>query len=228
MEIQTASLPSRGYKAQLPETFEMRMFSGKENRAIAKAVDTKEMRHILIDALGPCLNIPLEELTIPDAYALVFQQRMFLNQVAPLRTYWRCNKPLFEYSDGIEKSLRDSGAMINTFPCAANNVGVIDETSMTVGVLNAEHDRFDLPRMRHFDRATEDGFGWHVAHMGRDFDRQVALLEEQTDLTLWTELSNWVQASRHGVLTDISLTCPHCQRESVRAWDMTPAMFISA
>lgn len=227
MEIQTASLPSRGYKAQLPDVFEMRRFAGKENRAIAKAIDSKDMKYILLDALAPCLNIPLDELTVPDAFALVFQQRMWMNTVLPLRTYWRCNKPLFEYSDGIVNELRPDGGVINTFPCAANNIGVIDETSMSIAVLNAEHERFDLPRMRHYERASEDMFSWHVAHMGSDFDGNVALLEEQSDLTLWLELSEWVRASRHGLLTDIELLCPHCQRRSTRAWDLNPSVFVN-
>ncbi|QZE58694.1 hypothetical protein pEaSNUABM28_00137 [Erwinia phage pEa_SNUABM_28] len=226
MEIQTASLPSHGYKAQLPPAFTMRRFGGKENRAIAKAIDKKDMKYILLDALAPCLSIPLDELTVPDAYALVFQQRMWMNSVMPLMTHWRCNKPLFEYSDGIVNEMRPEGGAINTFPCAANNVGIVDETSMTVAVLAAEHETFDLPRMRHFERASEDMFSWHVAHMGRNFDANVALLEEQEDLKLWLQLSEWVLASRHGVLTDISLECPACKRKSVRAWDMNPSMFV--
>lgn len=227
MEIQTASLPSGGYKSQIPAVFEMRMFGGAEMRFISKAVETKELRHILIDALAPCLSVPLEEFTIQDAHALVFQQRMFMNSVAPLRTYWRCNKPLFEYSDGISKHIRPEGGAINTFPCAANNVGVIDESSMTISRLVAEHDTFDLARMRHYDKAVVDMFNWHAAHMGPNFDRNVARLEEQTDLTLWTELSEWVRASVHGVRTEIELTCPSCQRASDRQWEMTPAIFIS-
>ncbi len=227
MELQTASLPSRGYKAQLPESFDMRPFSGKENRAIAKAVETKDMKYILLDALAPCLSVPLEEITIPDAYALIFQQRMFMNAVAPVRTYWTCNKPLFEYSDGITHQPRMDGAVLNTFPCAAKNVGIIDETSLTLMMLNAEHPEFDLPRMRHYERASESMFNWHVAHMGPKFDRNVAVLEDQEDLTLWTKLTEWVQASRHGVSTDISLTCPHCERQSVRQWEMTPVIFVS-
>lgn len=227
MEIQTASVPSTGYKSNLPEKFEMRMFGGAENRLISQAVEKKDMRYILVDALGPCLSVSLDEFTIPDAYALVFQQRMFMNSVAPLRTYWKCNKPLFEYSDGIEKAVRPDGGVINTFPCAAQNVGVIDETSMTVAQLSVTHERFDLPRMRHYDRASEDMFGWHASHLGPNFDSNVALLEEQQDLTLWTQLSEWVLASRHGLLTDIELLCPACQRMSTRQWDMTPAIFIS-
>lgn len=227
MEIQTASLPSRGYKAELPTAFEMRRFGGKENRAIAKAIDSKDMKYILLDALAPCLNIKLEELTVPDAYALVFQQRMWMNSVMPLRTYWNCKKPLFEYSDGIVNELRPEGGVINTFPCDANNVGVVDESSMTVAMLNAEHEHFDLPRMRHYERASEDMFNWHVAHMGRNFDANVARLEEQTDLTLWFELSEWVRASRHGLLTDIDLLCPHCNRRSTRTWDLNPSVFVN-
>lgn len=227
MEIQTASLPSRGYKAELPEVFEMRMFGGKENRHIAKAVEKKDMRYLLIDALAPCLNVPLDEMTIPDAHALIFQQRMLMNSVKPLATYWSCTKPLFEYSDGIVNELREDGGVINTFPCAAKNVGVIDESSMTIAMLAVEHEQFDLPRMRHYERASEDMFSWHVAHMGRNFDQSMARLEAQTDLTLWTELSEWVLASRHGLLTDIELPCPACGRRSTRRWDMSPAIFIS-
>lgn len=227
MEIQTVSLPSTGYKSKLPEKFEMRMFGGRENACISKAVESKDMRFLLVDALGECLNVPLDELTIPDAYALVFQQRMLMNHVAPLRTYWNCKKPLFEYSDGVVNELRPEGGAINTFPCDANNVGVVDESSMTVASLSVTHDRFDLPRMRHYERASEDMFGWHAAHLGPNFDQNVALLEEQQDLTLWIQLSEWVLASRHGLLTDIELSCPACKRKSVRTWDMTPVIFIS-
>lgn len=227
MEIQTASLPSRGYKSGLPESFEMKPFAGPQLRSISKAVETKDMRHILIDALEPCLNVPLADITIPDAHALVYQQRMFMNKVAPVRTYWRCNKPLFEYSDGIVNELRKEGGVINTFPCATNNVGVVDESSMTIAMLTAEHDRFDLPRMRHYERASEDMLSWHVAHMGPAFDRNMALLEEQQDLKLWHELSEWVLAARHGLLTEIELTCPACGRKSTREWQMTPVIFVS-
>ncbi|QYW03439.1 hypothetical protein pEaSNUABM34_00137 [Erwinia phage pEa_SNUABM_34] len=227
MEIQTASLPSRGYKASLPESFEMTHFSGRQNRAIAKAVETKDMRYILLDALAPCLNVSLDELTIPDAHALVFQQRMFMSPVVPLRTYWQCKKPLFEYSDGIVNELRTDAGVINTFPCASRNVGIIDDSSMTIAVLTAEHEHFDLPRMRDYERASEDIFNWHVAHLGPNFDRNMARLEDQQDLKLWTELSEWVLASRHGVLNDIELLCPSCGRHSTRRWEMTPQIFIS-
>ncbi len=226
MDIQTASLPSCGWKSNLPPQFEMRMFEGPETALIAKAIETKDMRYILLDALEPCLNVPIQDFTIPDAYALAFQQRMFLNDIKPLTTYWTCSKPLYEYSDGIKYALNPEGGLINTFPCDHRNVGVVDETSMIVEQLVANHEQFDLPRMLNYERATVDMFGWHVAHMGRRFNDGVNKLESQTDLKLWMELSEWVLAARHGLLSDIKLYCPACARHSTRTWEMTPAIFL--
>lgn len=224
MEIQTLSLPSRGWKSQLPESFDMRMFGGKELSAIARAIETKDLSPILLEALPATLSINIDMLTVQDAHALIFQQRMWLKD-HPLQVPWKCNKPLFEYSTGILAEPLEEENPLNVFSCDAHNIGIIGESAVSVLTLTAESSEFDLVRMKNYERAQESMFHWHVAHMGLDFDYSYGILEEQQDMKLWMRLSEWVRASTHGIPNEIILTCPVCHRESSRTWEMLPSIF---
>ncbi|AXG66523.1 hypothetical protein JA33_119 [Dickeya phage vB_DsoM_JA33] len=225
MEIITRSLPSAGWKSGLPPSFDMKPFSGKQAYHISKAIEQDNLAPILLEALPEVLSIPIDMLSIQDAHALVFQQRMLIENF-PLRVFWTCNKPLFEYANGVFPDLRDDDELpLNTFPCDAHNVGVIDESAVTVLTLRANSDEFDLPRMRNYEVAHESRFNWFVAHMGLNFDENYALLERQTDLNLWMRLDEWVKAAQHGIPTTITMSCPVCKRESDRTWEMKAKIF---
>lgn len=227
MEIITRSLPSTGWKSGLPASFDMRPFSGKESIFIAEAVEKKSLKPLLLQALPNTLSIPIEMLTIQDAHALLFQQRMMIKDT-PLKVLWQCHMPLFEYADGVFQDPRDDEVALNTFPCDAHNVGIIDESAVTVRVLNVASDEFDLPRMINYEAATESRFNWFVAHMGVHFDRNYSTLEQQEDLKLWMRLTEWAANSDHGIPANINLTCPVCKRESERTWELLPKIFDNA
>lgn len=227
MEIITRSLPSTGWKSGLPPTFDMRPFSGKESIHISEAIEQNSLAPLLLKALPNVLSIPIDMLTIQDAHALIFKQRMMIED-SPLNVPWTCVQPLFEFADGVFQEPRDDEFPLNTFPCEAHNRGVIEESNVTILTFNTSSDEFDLARMINYEAAQESRFNWFVAHMGTNFDRNYALLEQQTDLKLWMRLSEWVGASVHGIPRDITLDCPVCKRESVRTWEMLPKIFDNA
>lgn len=227
MEIITRSLPSTGWKSGLPASFDMRPFGGKESIYIAEAIEQNSLAPILLKALPNVLSIPIDMLSIQDAYALVFQQRMMIED-SPLNVPWLCVQPLFEFADGVFQEPRDDEIPLNTFPCESHNIGTISEEAVTLLTLTAASDEFDLPRMINYEAAHESRFNWFVAHMGVHFDRNYAILEQQKDLKLWMRLSEWVGACVHGIPRDITLHCPTCRRESTRTWEMLPKIFDNA
>ncbi|WOL24366.1 hypothetical protein fHeYen902_020c [Yersinia phage fHe-Yen9-02] len=226
MDINVLSLPSKGWKSELPEQFEMRLFEGRQIRQIAKAIETKDMRPILLEALPECLSVPIDALTIQDAHALILQQRLAMKAVSPLLVRWNCKKPMFEYSDGVKQDLQEDRPAINAFPCDARNISELDESSLLIYSLSAESEEFDLARMRDYEQASESMFNWNVAHLGPNFNQNMARLEQERDLSLWLRLSDWVTDSRHGISTEISLPCHSCGRHSIRDWQMTPSIFV--
>lgn len=231
IDIQTRNLPSRGWKSGLPESFQMEKFSGRHTRQLARAAKDKDWSDVLQRVLPDCLSIPIDALTIPDAFSLIFNQRMLMNEVSPVVLSWQCKKPVYEYGQQVMFALQGDTTPTNIYPCEHSNVSVVDKDSCAMAILNASSDEFDLPRMRNYDHTTDeqDGmFYWFVAHMGPNFDANLARLEQQQDLELWTRLSDWVQASRHGIITELNMTCNHCARESLRSWDFQPSVFINA
>lgn len=230
IDILTQNLPSRGWKSGLPEKFEMEKFSGRHTLNIAMAAQKDDMEIVLTQVLPDCLSIPIDSLTINDAHHLLFLQRMMMNAVSPIRVHWSCRKPLFRYSTGVFNQIQGDIPPLDTFSCDTHNESIVDDTSCAVAVLNAASDEFDLARMRHYRHTLEDNalFNWHAAHLGPNFDANLARLEQQQDLELWMRLSDWVVKSRHGLSTELNVTCDHCGRASGRQWDMRPRVFINA
>lgn len=227
MEIITQSLPSTGWKSGLPATFDMRPFSGAESIYISQAIEEDSLTPLLLEALPRTLNINIDMLTIQDAHALLFQQRMMLDEF-PLQLPWTCNMPLFEYSTGIYQEPIADELPLNTFPCDAHNLSPMREGDVTLLQFRAHSDEFDLPRMKNYLYSQESRFNWFVAHMGLNFDDNYAILEQQKDLKLFMRLSEWVTASAHGIPNTVELLCPVCRRESTRTWEMKARMFDNA
>lgn len=230
IDILTHNLPSKGWKSGLPDSFQMEKFSGKHTLNIAMAAQKDDMEILLTQVLPDCLSIPIDSLTINDAHHLLFLQRMLMNHASPVRVQWTCRKPLFRYSTGVFNTIQGDIPPLDTFPCDTVTESIIDDSSCAVAVLSAASEEFDLARMRHYRHTLEENalFNWHAAHLGPDFDRNVSRLESQQDLELWTRLSDWVIKSRHGLSTEINVTCDHCKRHSGRSWDMRPRVFINA
>jgi len=230
IDILTLNLPSRGWKSGLPESFEMEKFSGRHTMNIAMAAQKDDMEILLTQVLPDCLSIPIDSLTINDAHHLLFLQRMLMNHASPVVVNWTCRKPLFRYSSGVFNTIQGDIPALDQFPCENFNQSIIDDQSCAVAVLDAASDEFDLARMRHYHHTLDENalFNWHAAHMGPNFDANIARLESQQDLELWTRLSAWVIKARHGLSTQINVTCDHCGRPSGREWDMRPRVFINA
>ena len=231
IDILTTNLPSRGWKSGLPERFEMEKFSGRHTMKIAQAAQKDDMEILLTEVLPDCLSIPIASLTIPDAHHLLYLQRMMMNKTSPVRVHWSCNKPMYRYSTGVFNTIQGDIPPLDFFPCDNYNESIIDDTSCAVAVLIEASTEFDLARMRHYHHTLHETnalFNWHAAHMGPNFDDNVAQLESQEDLTLWTRLSEWVRNSRHGLSSEINVTCEHCGRASGLQWDMRPRVFVNA
>lgn len=227
MEIITRSLPSAGWKSGLPPSFDMRPMSGAESYYISQAIEEDSLAPLLLEALPKLLSISTDMLTIQDAHALLFQQRMMVEDF-PLFVPWTCHQPLFEYSSGIFQEPIGDELPLNTFPCDAHNLAELKEEAVTILAFTANSDEFDLPRMKNYAVSQESRFNWFVAHMGLNFEENYALLERQTDLKLWMRLSEWVKASSHGIPNTLTLSCPVCRRESTRTWEMRAKMFDNA
>jgi len=224
MEILTRHLPSVGWKSGLPESFDMRPFSGKELEFISEAIEKNSMAPILLHALPQVLSISTDMLTVQDAHALVLQQRFMIKDF-PLIQHWVCHMPLFEHKSGVFQEPLEDEVPLNTFPCDAHNATEITEAAVTVLTLTANSDEFDLPRMINYEASQESRFNWFVAHMGTNFDQNYALLEQQEDMKLFMRLSAWVKAANHGIPSELEVSCPVCRRTSHRLWDMQPKIF---
>lgn len=229
IDIRTMDLPSRGWKSGLPETFEMEKFCGRHTMAIARSAHEDDMTELLTKILPDCLSVPIDNISIGDAHYLLFLQRMS-NAEMPLVTRWNCNKPLFQYSRGVFNTIQDDTPPLETFPCNTLNQSVIDATSLAMVELQAADTEFDLARMRHYEQTLGENamFYYHAAHMGPDMDKNISVLEQQPDMVLWLKLAKWVANARHGLSTEISVTCNCCHRDSNRSWDLRPKVFINA
>lgn len=225
MIIQASQLPSKGWKSGLPESFEMQPFGPKQFPLLAKAFDTKEMRYLVVDALQEVLRIDFGRLSIPDAMALVLQQRMSITDVAPLTLTWKCPKPIFMYKSGPSVEHRDE-PVLGAEPCDTLCQTDLHMDAFTILELNSTSVEFDLPRMMNYELAQEGTFNWVVAHMGDDFLSNIDKLNASDGMELWARLIAWTRAAKHGILSDLDTRCPSCGRTSCTSWSVDPSLFM--
>lgn len=224
MNVLLKDLPSLGWKSGLPAEFEMRLFSGAQTRLVGKAVDEKSMAP-LFEALAQTMDIDFGALSIPDAYALLLHQRLASSHIKPIVHLWTCKKPMYEYSDGSYTELQDRPSLL-VRPCDVQTSTIIDAHSLTIRTLSVEHETYDLPRMRNFEQATSSTFDWVAAHLSPNHRQAINQLESQEDLELWTSLSDWTAASKHGIQSGVSCDCSSCHRPSNSEWTFGPELFV--
>lgn len=224
MIIRTLELPSTGWKSELPPEMEMRPLGGRQTRLIAQGIEQKSMLPIF-EALQQCFDVDVSALSIPDAYYLVFIQRMRTAHIKPLVYQWTCKKPVYEYTDGASLVLREDRSPLLVRPCDQIVKSAITPDSVIVRKLQSTHDRFDIPRLSNYEQASSSTFDWAAAHLNRDIRAAIAELETRIDLTLWTELSDWISASQHGIHTGISCTCDSCSRDTDSDWTFGAEIF---
>lgn len=226
MEIKLVSLPSMGYKSNLPEVFNMEPFGPAQFPLMAKAAETDDKRYLLQDALDGVLDIDVGRLSIQDAHALVFQQRLLSSSVRPLSVGFKCLHPIFEYDFGTSTSYLPDDILLGQHPCNTSQHAMIDASSLEVSVLNAQHTEFDLPRMEYYTEASESLFHWAIAHHSSDFHRSLHHFETQGTLDEFTALTLWVEQSQHGLLNSVTCSCASCGKTNKVLWDMPARIFM--
>lgn len=224
MIIRLQDLPSTGWKSELPNELDMRPFSGTHTRLIAQAIEQKSMGPVF-EALAQCFDVDVGMLTIPDAYFLVFLQRLRSSHVKPIALRWTCKKPIYEYTDGSFTELKDDRSPLLVRPCDHREMSSIVGDSLTVLKLQNTHPEFNVPRLKNWAQASSSTFDWVAAHLDVDHRAAIARLEVQENLDLWTELSDWVSASQHGIQTGVSCVCTGCQRDTDIEWTFGPELF---
>lgn len=224
MLIKRDELPSKGWKTDLPETFEMLPFSGKHARNVSEAIE-KESMMPLMEALIECLpDIDAMQISIQDAYFLLLIQRLKDSDVSPLAFEWQCAKPLYQYPDGYYIELQDRPS-IGVNPCSNWTHTILDKSSLSTVYLNEHSDRFDIPRLKNFEEANQSRFDWIAAHLNSDHRAAINELEHQEDLVLFHEIVEWVKKSQHGISSNVICTCSSCNRETQMVWNFTAQAF---
>lgn len=224
MLITTKDLPSKGWKALLPESFNMIPFSGKQLRAISEAIETESMLPLVQSLYEVLPDIDAGELSIPDAYYLLLMQRLHVADIKPLAFEWQCGLPVYQYADGFYNELQDRPTL-GVQPCQNWTPTLITFESLAIMRLNVEHERFDLPRLKNFEQANASRFDWVAAHLNVNHRAAINTLEQQENMELFTELTDWVKQSQHGISGELECACDRCNRNSVINWQLTPKVF---
>lgn len=237
MDISRSTLPSRGYKADLPEVLSMDMFGGASLNYLGKAMETNDMIHI-IEALGNVAKFDVGQLSVPDAMFLAYLQRVALKEVSQLRVTARCRHPVFHQADGttLYSLKKKTGPVVDSSPCNSIIYGDLDQKESLLITLPDDEAiaqysgrTFSLPRAAHLielGTASVSSIDWVALHLDMSAAEAKQMLAEQTDLRLWMELSNWAAFATHGLSTVVQAKCPVCGRVSDVTWRMVPQMFL--
>lgn len=224
MLINKNDLPSKGWKAELPESFTMIPFAGQQVRSISEAIEADSMLPLIESLYQVLPDIDANQLSIPDAYYLLLTQRLHVSDVRPLVFEWQCSLPIYQYTDGFYNELQDRPSL-GVQPCQNWTPTLLDASSISILKLNHEHERFDIPRLQNFKQANSSRFDWVAAHLNKNHRAAINELEQQQDLTLFTELSDWVKLSQHGLVGAVDCQCDRCNRETRVNWNFTPKAF---
>lgn len=237
MDMQLDTIPSRGYKADLPSVLSMDMFGGAALNYLGKAMETNDMIHIL-EALSTVAKFDVGQLSVPDAMFLAYMQRVELREVSQLRVTARCRHPVFQQADGqtLYSLKKKTGPVVGSSPCDSLIYGDLDSKESLLltlpddaAIAQYSGRTFGLPRVAQLlelGTASVSSVDWVALHLEMGAVEAKQLLAEQPDLMLWMELSNWAAFSIHGLSTSVKATCPVCGRSSDVTWRMVPQMFL--
>lgn len=237
MNITLDQLPSRGYRADLPNELTVNQFGGAALNFLGKAFETNDMVHVL-HALGTVCEFDIGQLTIPDAMYLAYLQRLALKDVSALRVTARCRHPVFTQADGstLYALKARTGPVVNTKPCDTIIYADLSEKESLLITLPSDEQismyegtTFSLPRVHQvfeLGTCTLSSVDWVAMHLDMSATDAKTHLSSQPDLSLWMQLSNWATFSVHGLATVAHAHCPVCKRNTDVTWHMVPQMFL--
>lgn len=233
--VEIGDLPSdylRGTASPYPFTKLMvRGITVTELKLIAKAWANKDI-YFTIRAVGNCINVDVNVLTIPDFYYLLYHLRIESYPSTPVYMPWVCDEPRRD----------DTGNLIDGV-CGHENLSRLTNAQKQLSVAKLsecvrhtelapelEYPRVSLmPSIDYYDKKSSDHALFDVAKWvrhGTTIEEKMAFLEAQPDLKLWETAMEADSRLRYGVREAAKVACERCGADRYYKIAISAATFL--